>query len=213
MFKPNKYSSNIVLPAAQLEIPMMPDILHYERFLSLEESNFFLDNILNDIEFKSETYVFNNETIQSKRKISYHSELPYSYSNQSYSGKAWTPALLVLKEKIEALTGDTYNAVLINYYEDGGAGMGWHSDKEKELGKNPIIASLSLGETRRFAFRHRKDVVNLKNPKKLVEYTLNSGDLFIMQGTTQEFFEHSLIADKSKTGKRLNFTFRKIVNS
>lgn len=194
-----------------LNLPQTPDVEHYKNFLSSEQSEQFFNDIINEIEFKSETYTFNNQTIESKRKVSYHSELSYSYSNQSYSGKAWTPLLLKLKEMVEAATGESYNAVLINYYEDGGAGMGWHSDKERELGKNPNIASLSLGETRVFAFRHRKDVVNMKNPKKLVEYVLESGDLLVMKGATQDLFEHSLLTNKSKTGARLNFTFRKIV--
>ena len=101
--------------------------------------------------------------------------------------------------------------IVCNFYEDGSAGMVWHADKEKELGHNPVIASLSFGQKCKFAFRHRKDVVGEKNPKKICEYLLGGGDLLIMGKDTQPYFEHSLITDKSATKARMNLTFRKIV--
>lgn len=201
MFSPVKKSSIITLPD-------LPDVEYYPNFLNTEDSFHLLETLKNTIEVKPETYVFNNETIITKRKISYHSEIAYTYNNQTYSGKPWTPELLFLRENIEKLVNHHFNAVLVNFYDNGEAGMGWHSDKEKELGKEPIIASISLGQSRRFAFRHRKELVGLKNPPRLVEYILNSGDLLIMKGNTQDVFEHSVIKDKSATGLRINLTFR-----
>lgn len=194
-----------------LIIPELPDVIYIPHFFNEETSSQYLKQILEDIEFAAETYTFNDQTITTKRKMSYHSEKSYSYSNQIYTGKAWNPVLLEIKEKIQNHIEENFNAVLVNHYCDGEAGMGWHADKEKELGSNPTIASISFGQSRRFAFRHRRDVVGLKNPPRLVEYTLNSGDLLIMKGTTQQFFEHSLIKDKSATDTRVNLTYRKIV--
>lgn len=192
-------------------LPNLPDVIYIPNFFDEISSLNYLNAILANIEFCSEIYTFNNQTVETKRKISYHSEKGYNYSNQSYSGKSWNPVLLEIKNKIEDYTKEEFNGVLANHYQNGEAGMGWHSDKEKELGANPLIASLSFGQSRRFAFRHRKELVGLKNPKKLVEYTLNSGDLFIMKGDTQNYFEHSLIKDKSAIGTRVNLTYRKII--
>lgn len=203
---------NVAKNISKVIIPQLPDVEHFPNFLSEKEAQHYFETLKNSTNFEAETYIFNNETITTKRKISYHSNLAYSYSNQVYSGKEWTPELLEIKEKIETHINHIFNAVLCNHYENGEAGMGWHADKEKELGKLPVIASLSLGQTRKFAFRHRKDVVNLKNPPRLVEYLLNSGDLLIMRGNTQDYFEHSIIKDKSATSERINLTFRTIVD-
>lgn len=196
-----------------MSLPIVPDVDFYTEFFSAKESEMYMERLINEIDFAAETYTFNGQTIVSKRKVSYHSELAYSYSNQSYSGKPWTPTLLEIKEKVEAFTGYEFNAVLVNSYEDGEAGMGWHADKEKELGKEPVIGSISLGETRVFAFRHRKDVVNMKNPPRLCDYALTTGSLLIMKGKTQDLFEHSVIKNKSATKRRLNLTFRKVVEN
>lgn len=194
-----------------MTLPALPNITYFDDFLTDTQAKELYEKLLTELEFKSETYVFNGVTIESKRKVSYHSEHSYSYSNQSYGGKPWTETLELLRQMIVQKTGIEFNAVLCNFYEDGSAGMGWHADKEKELGPNPVIASLSFGQKRKFAFRYRKDVVNEKNPKKICEYLLGGGDLLIMGEDTQPYFEHSLTTDKSATKARMNLTFRKIV--
>lgn len=199
------------IPQKKIDIPNTPEIDYYPNFFSKEKSHLYFEKLLQELTFHSETYSFGGQSIKTKRQMSYHSQYDYSYSKQNYRGKNWTPTLIELKDLIEYQTGFEFNAVLCNYYEDGLAGMGWHADKEKELGINPVIASLSLGQKRRFAFRHRVDIVNEKNPPKISEYLLNSGDLLIMKGNTQQYFEHCLIKDKSAKLPRLNLTFRKIV--
>ena len=194
-----------------LAIPSLPNVTFFEDFMTSEDALSYFEKLSKEIEFKSESYTFNGVTIESKRKVSYHSEHSYSYSNQSYSGKPWTPTLSLLRQLIADKTGIDFNAVLANFYEDGSAGMGWHADKEKELGPNPIIASVSFGQKRKFAFRPRRDVVNEKNPKKVCEYLLGDGSLLMMGEDCQKFFEHSLITDKSATKARMNLTFRKIM--
>ena len=196
---------------SSVALPTMPEVDFFAGFLPPEEAKNYFDLLMAELEFAAETYTFNGQTIETKRKISYHSELAYTYSTQVYAGKAWTPTLNLIKEKIESRTGYSFNAVLVNHYVNGEAGMGWHADKERELGDKPIIASISLGQTRRFAFRHRKELTNVKNPPRLAEYILNSGDLLIMKGDTQKFFEHCVVKDKSATNTRINLTFRKIV--
>ena len=202
MFKPHKKI---------ITIPQQPDVLYIPGFFTKEISDKYLSEILANINFTAETYNFQDQVIITKRKISYHSEKSYSYSNQIYQGKEWNPVLLDIKDSIEDSLQHEFNAVLVNHYIDGQAGMGWHADKEKELGSHPLIASVSFGQSRRFAFRHRRDIVGLKNPPKIIEYMLNSGDLLVMKGDTQQFFEHSLIKDKSSNNLRVNLTFRKII--
>ena len=120
----------------------------------------------------------------------------------------WIPTLLEIKEKIEIISQVKFNAVLLNLYRDGNDSIGWHSDDERELADGSIIASLSLGETRRFIFRRRDDHGNK------IERKLNHGDLLVMRDETQKFWQHQV----PKTGKkiankiqpRINLTFRVI---
>lgn len=189
---------------------MLPNIAYVPDFLDTPQSVALYEKLLAELEFKSEMYTFNGVAVESKRKISYHSEHSYAYSNQSYAGKPWTPTLALLRQMILEKTGHEFNAVLCNFYENGNAAMGWHSDSEKELGSDPVIASLSFGQKRKFAFRPRRTFAD-KNPKKVCEYLLGEGDLLVMEKGTQPFFEHALLADKSATHARMNLTFRKII--
>jgi alkylated DNA repair dioxygenase AlkB len=115
----------------------------------------------------------------------------------------WTEELLVIKNKIERATGQTLNSVLLNYYRNGQDSNGWHSDDEKELGHNPIIASLSLGAARDFHLRHRR----CKQLKQSIK--LEHGSLLMMKGSTQRCWQHQ-IPKRAKADGRINFTFRTV---
>jgi alkylated DNA repair dioxygenase AlkB len=129
----------------------------------------------------------------------------YKYSGLTMQPEAWNEGLLFLKNKIEKVANTEFNSVLLNWYRDGGDHMGWHQDNEPELGKNPIIASVNLGATRRFLIR------NKANPSEKIEIPLHHGTFLLMQGEMQHYWQHSIPkAAKVKTS-RLNLTFRKIL--
>ena len=92
------------------------------------------------------------------RLVAWHGDpgSAYTYSGTAHEPSPWTPTLTRHSQRIEALTGHTFNSVLLNLYRNGSDGMGWHADDEPELGRNPVIASVSFGATRRFKLRHRK---------------------------------------------------------
>lgn len=133
--------------------------------------------------------------------------MTYQYSGKTLTTKPWTPALLKLKTELETFCknrlGDIrYNSVLCNLYRDGQDSMGWHSDDEPELGKNPIIASISLGETRPFKLQHKKD-------KKLKwQVPLEHGGLLIMAGETQHYWRHHIPKSQRPLKPRINLTLR-----
>jgi alkylated DNA repair dioxygenase AlkB len=109
-----------------------------------------------------------------------------------------------LKIAVEKLAGVAFTSCLLNLYRDGNDSNGWHADNEKELGQNPVIASLSLGETRKFKMKHRRD--------KSLKYDLDlvSGSLLIMKGGTQHHWLHQVPKTKRPVGERINLTFRRI---
>ncbi|MEL5917033.1 alpha-ketoglutarate-dependent dioxygenase AlkB family protein [Stenotrophomonas maltophilia] len=129
-------------------------------------------------------------------------EARYRYSGTDFLPEPWQPALLPLRERLQAFCGHAFNSVLLNRYRSGGDYMGWHSDDEPELGPAPVIASLSLGAPRRFLLRRRDD------PARKAEYLLGHGDLLVMAGQTQRFYQHALPKMARVQGERINLTFR-----
>lgn len=137
--------------------------------------------------------------------------MAYSYSGVTQIVQPWIPELLDLKNRIENITEAKYNSVLLNYYRNGMDSVGYHSDNEKELGNNPVIASVSLGETRTFMLQQyrRMDKSGSLIPCTIgyEEYELTSGSLLVMSGTTQHFWKHS-IPKTSRNEPRINLTYR-----
>ncbi|GAB6194996.1 alpha-ketoglutarate-dependent dioxygenase AlkB family protein [Lysobacter xanthus] len=127
----------------------------------------------------------------------------YRYSGVVREPRPWTPALAGLRARLRATLGLDFDAVLANLYRDGRDAMGWHSDDEPELGAEPVIASVSLGGTRRFLLRHRDRDVRQG-------LALAPGSLLLMQGTTQRHYRHSLPRTARPVAPRINLTFRRL---
>lgn len=131
----------------------------------------------------------------------------YRYSGLDNNPQPWTEELLQLRSLVQATCGHTFNSVLLNYYRDGNDAMGMHSDDEPELGPEPVIASLSLGATRRMRFVHRQ---RLHEPLAL---DLESGSLLLMSGATQRNWKHGINRTRRPCGPRINLTFRQVLST
>lgn len=125
----------------------------------------------------------------------------YVYSGIRNVPLPWTPAVAELKAAAEASCGARFNSVLINRYRSGNDSMGWHADKEPELGTHPVIASVSLGTTRTFDLRHNKSGV-------VQSFSLKNGSLLVMRGNTQAEWRHRVPKEPRVAGERINLTFR-----
>lgn len=128
----------------------------------------------------------------------------YCYSGAEFRPHPWSPALQAVRERLQAEDFGRFNSVLLNRYRDGRDSMGWHSDDEPELGPTPVIASLSLGAARRFLLRRRDD------PALRADLMLGHGDLLLMAGQTQRFYQHALPKAARIGEERINLTFRLI---
>lgn len=128
----------------------------------------------------------------------------YRYSGADFAPRPWAPVVQELRERLQLACDGRFNSVLLNRYRDGRDSMGWHSDDEPELGATPLIASLSLGASRRFLLRRRDD------PAQKAEYLLGHGDLLLMRGHCQRDYQHALPKTARVSGERINLTFRQI---
>ncbi len=136
------------------------------------------------------------------------SDASYQYSGHTRQAIAWTDSVFHVKHHIEEQLlkigiHANFNSCLLNYYPSGDEGMGYHADDEKELGNQPIIASLSLGATRKFVFKHKKT-------QDKIELYLESGQLIVMHGDTQEYWKHNITKTKTVNEGRISLTFRQM---
>lgn len=134
------------------------------------------------------------------------SDTAYSYSGITLAPLPWTRELLTIKQQVEQLTEHRYNSVLANWYRNGEDSVAWHSDDEAELGVNPVIASVSLGATRRFSLRHKDPTVMAETQ----HIDLEGGSVLLMAGRTQSCWQHQLAKTKQAVDGRINLTFRTI---
>ncbi|MBF7092968.1 alpha-ketoglutarate-dependent dioxygenase AlkB [Flavobacterium sp. ALJ2] len=188
---------------------LLPDdgtVNYYGKLFSRQNSNHYLDALLNTIEWKNDEAIIFGKLIITKRKVAWYgdSSFEYSYSNTTKKALPWTAELLELKAFIEKKTGETFNSCLLNLYHSGEEGMAWHSDAEKDLKKNGAIASVSFGAERKFAFKH-------KDTKETISLILEHGSLLVMKDTTQTHWLHRLPPTKTISKPRVNLTFRTIV--
>ncbi len=175
--------------------------------LEAEDANYFLACLLNNIEWKNDEAIIFDKKVITKRKVAWYADQPfdYSYSKVTRSALPWTSELLDLKNRVETVSGETFNSCLLNLYHSGDEGMAWHSDSEKQLKRNGAIASVSLGAERQFCFKH-------KQSKQMHCSALQHGSLLVMKGTTQTHWIHRLPPTKKVNGLRVNLTFRTIVS-
>jgi alkylated DNA repair dioxygenase AlkB len=180
--------------------------VHYHpEFISAADSAKLIDKLKESLRWEVDQLIMFGKLVSTRRKIAWIGDqnCTYTYSGVSKQPQAWTPELLLIKSQLEKLSDSAFNSCLLNLYHDGKDGMDWHSDDEKELDTQSPIASLSLGASRKFAFRHKKD-------KKTTSLILENGSALIMYPPTQQFWHHALLKTKIIHISRINLTFRKI---
>lgn len=186
---------------------MKLDIIYEKNFLKDFNSAELFNKILLE-SFQNQVFLDNGGSTM-PRLIKWYGDLPYAYAN-IYHPENPIPEFLIpiLNEVNNFLEKNNIesrmNSVLINYYRDGKDKINYHSDDLSQIGNNPVICSISLGETRTFSFKH-------KETKSKVDFELSDGDLCIMNGDTQEKWLHAILPE-AKKGPRINLTFRNTLN-
>jgi alkylated DNA repair dioxygenase AlkB len=190
-------------------IPLLPhdgEAIYYPGDLLPLSNPSWLDILTDSIAWSNDTVKMFGKTLTLNRKSAWYGDpgAAYSYSGIRREPLKWTEELLMIKKSCEEVSNATFNSVLCNYYHDGKDGMGWHCDDERELGKEPIIASVSFGAERIFAFKHR-------NSKERINIRLEHGSMLIMRGQTQHSWQHALPKSTIVHEPRINLTFRNIL--
>lgn len=192
------------------KIPLLDgEVWYMENFIPLDKANSYFKKFVETINWRQEEIKMYGKTYPVPRKTAWYG---YEGFNYKYSGilcnpEPWTKELLGIKRVIETFLPESdFNSVLLNLYRDGSDKVSWHADDEKGLGINPLIASVSLGATRRFDLKHKSD------PNQKLQLELVPGSLVIMKGALQHNWLHQIPVQKRITDSRINLTFRTIVS-
>ncbi len=179
--------------------------LYYDRFFfSNIEANKYFNLLKKEIQWRQDNIkIFGKIYPQPRLTALYaNNNKSYSYSNIKMQPITFTPTIFDIKSKIEKRLYSQFTSCLLNLYRNGQDSNGWHADNEKELGLNPLIASLSLGAERVFHMKHRND------KKEKLKINLTNGSLLVMRGKTQHHWLHQIPKTRKKVGERINLTFR-----
>lgn len=175
------------------------------QFLDVTEASLFYHLLLEEVDWQQYDIRIFGKKLAQPRLTAWYGDKAYSYSGIRLEAKAFSKSLFDLKQRIEAHCLAEFNSVLLNLYRHEKDGMGWHADDEKELGLNPVIASLSLGTERVFEIKHKTDRgLKYKLP-------LQSGSLLVLRDTMQHHWLHAVPKSTRPCGARINLTFRKIL--
>ncbi len=187
-------------------LPFDGEAYLYSNFLKEEQPYHFFNQLLDTTAWKQEGMKMYGKQIDFPRLTAWYADegKVYKYSGLVNLPIPFTGMLLELKQAVESKTGFEFNAALLNLYRSERDSMGWHSDDEAELGINPVIASLSFGETRNFQFKHKTV------SKTTQTMQLQNNSLLLMQGQTQHNWLHQIPKSSKPAKARINITFRKI---
>ena len=179
--------------------------IYTDSLIPTEKSEFFLLQLSKNIQWKNDESVIFGKHYITRRKTAWYGDRPfnYTYSKIKRTALPWTNELLEIKHIVENNESTKFNSCLLNFYHDGDDGMGWHADNEKELKKNSVIASVSLGAERKFSFKHKKN-------KEKIDLMLGNGSLLVMKEQIQNHWMHQLPKSKKVREPRINLTFRTI---
>ena len=197
-----------LFPKEKIVLPL-PDAVFefYPNFFNKEEADLLYEKILAETPWQQDDItIFGKKIAQPRLTCLFGNEgKPYSYSGITMQPNPWNTTLIYIKDKIEQTAEKNFTTVLANLYRNEKDSNGWHADNEKELGRNPIIASVSFGEERKFQLKHNT------NPEAKITLNLNHGSLLLMKEGSQVYYKHQIPKATQPKKARINLTFRTIL--
>ncbi|MCW1147801.1 alpha-ketoglutarate-dependent dioxygenase AlkB family protein [Flavobacterium lacisediminis] len=197
-----------LFPKEKIIIPL-PDAVFefYPNFFNQEEADMLFEKLMDETPWQQDDItIFGKKVAQPRLTCLFGNEgKPYSYSGLTMQPHAWNPTMMFIKEKVDKISEQNFTTVLANLYRNEKDSNGWHADNEKELGRNPIIASVSFGEERKFQLKH-----NTISGAKM-NLNLNHGSLLLMKEGSQIHYKHQIPKATQSKKSRINLTFRTIL--
>ncbi|GCD77102.1 2OG-Fe(II) oxygenase [Thermaurantimonas aggregans] len=178
-------------------------LILYPNFFDKTRSDKYFIDLLGSVDWQQHYLTLYGQKIPFPRLMCWMGQqgASYSFSGNTFQPLGWDSTVLSIKKELEEVLNTEFNSVLLNLYRNGQDSMSWHADDEPELGAEPIIASVSLGADRTFAWKPKYG----GSSKKV---TLPHGSLLVMKAHFQSQFLHALPKAKHVTHHRINLTYR-----
>jgi alkylated DNA repair dioxygenase AlkB len=203
-------TSRAIASSATRDRASLPNLLPCDGIARLHEAALaqadaarLFEELMAVTDWRQEIATVMGRRVPIPRLTAWHGAAGYVYSGIRMTPAFWNPPLLEIKAAAEACAGQPFNSVLLNLYRDGRDCVSWHADNEPGLGRDPVIASVSLGATRRFQMKHRERDERLA-------LDLPSGSCLVMAGPTQHHWLHQVPKTAHPVGPRINLTFRRM---
>lgn len=192
-------------------------ILYEPFFFSEDDGQEYFDRLNDATVWHSKNIVIHGIEYPQPRLVAWFGPFPYSYSGSTLEPAEMPDTVKEIKGKIEEYLASkgidvSFNSVLLNLYRDGKDSVSWHSDDELTMGISPTIASISLGETRKFEMRPKKRHFDEESPSNVTKYFVHlvHGSLIVMTGCMQEDWQHRVPKEYHDKDRRINLTFRTV---
>lgn len=181
------------------------EYIYIPNFIDKKLADSYFEIFKEEIKWEQQSMNMYGKQIPFPRLTSWYGDnnKPYSFSGITLHPHSWSKELLEIKQLIEPKSETEFNSVLLNRYRNGSDSISWHTDAEKELGKNPIIASVNFGAERKFQLKHM-------HTNERIDIVLKHGSLLIMKGELQHYWKHQIPKTKTEVKERINLTFRVI---
>jgi alkylated DNA repair dioxygenase AlkB len=181
----------------------LPEVFRWlPGWLEPAEAGRLLELLLAEIPWEDHVVTIVGRQVPVPRRVAFYGPFPYTYSGIVHPARPPPAVVAKLRDRIESVSGHPFNSVLMNLYRSGSDSVSWHSDDDYPHGGHPAVASLSLGETRRFRIAHKR------RADERYAIDLTAGGLLLMDGTSQLDYRHALPKSAKATGVRINLTFR-----
>jgi alkylated DNA repair dioxygenase AlkB len=118
------------------------------------------------------------------------------------TGEALPPSLEELRAVLSTRYDVVFDSCLVNLYRDGDDAVAWHADTVRKRMRDPLVATVSLGQRRRFLLRPAAGGPVAR------EYAPGEGDLLVMGGSCQHDWHHTVPRERRVSGARMSITLR-----
>ncbi len=206
MLQPRLFDADYIDDSPRIVIERDGVVTYDPYFLEPAYADELFNHLLSEVHWKQDEIKMYGRTMLVPRLTAWYGDkgASYTYSGIKNDPTPWTPRLRDLRDRLKSATKITFNSVLLNRYRSGQDSLSWHADNERELGPEPVIASVSLGAPRSFQLRHVGDQGPIESLK------LEHGSLLLMSGSTQRCYRHQIPKERNAVGERINLTFRVI---
>jgi len=186
----------------------------FPQLFEKKEANWIFDDLLKQLPWRQQVNKKEGrDEFMEPRLTAWFGDFPYRYSGVVQHPNPWSPIMTMLKDRVEQLTEHKFNSCLANLYRNDKDSIGWHADDEPLLGKCPVIASLSFGDVRVFELRKKPEPPYERDDyrfSQIIKVPLPHGSLLVMEGATQEDWQHRVPKEYHDRESRVNLTFRTI---